>query len=121
MQLARAIAGSYTDWRDWAMTDGVKHTLTLHELRAMRDEILKLAEQYRTFNVRIFGSVARGEATPDSDVDFLVSVLPNTSIFELVGLWLSLQDLLGCEVNLSTDEGLKDHFKRQVLQDAVAL
>jgi hypothetical protein len=103
------------------MNESLKSTPTLDDLRAQRDAILKLAEKHRAYNVRVFGSVARGEATPDSDVDFLVSVKPKTSIFELVGLWLDLQDLLGREVNLSTDEGLRDYMKSNVLRDAVSL
>jgi predicted nucleotidyltransferase len=49
--------------------------------------------------VRVFGSVARGEATPESDVDLLVQMRDGASMFDLVGLWLDLQDLLGCEVS----------------------
>lgn len=103
------------------MNEAVKSAPTLDDLRAQREAILKLAEKHGAYNVRIFGSVARGEATSDSDIDFLVSVKPKISIFELVGLWLDLQDLLGREVNLSTDEGLRDHMKSNVLRDAVAL
>jgi uncharacterized protein len=68
-----------------------------------RDAILKLAAEYGASNVRIFGSVARGEATPESDVDVLVSFPPDRSIFDLTGLWLDLKELLGREVHLSTD------------------
>ena len=67
-------------------------------LRARRDEIIALAKQYGAENVRVFGSVARGDATPKSDVDFLVSAQPGVSMFDLVGLWLELKELLGCEV-----------------------
>ncbi len=103
------------------MTKALKSPPTLSELRARRDEILKLAEQHGAYNVRVFGSVARGEATPHSDIDFLVDVKPKTSIFELVGLWLDLKDLLEREVDLSTDEGLRDHIRPNALKDAVAL
>jgi uncharacterized protein len=103
------------------MNEAVKSPPTLDDLRLQRDVILKLAENHGAYNVRVFGSVVRGEATPESDVDFLVSVKPKTSIFELVGLWQDLQDLLGREVNLSTDEGLRDHMKSNILHDAIAL
>lgn len=86
-----------------------------------REAILKLAEQYGASNVRVFGSVARGEARPDSDVDFLVNFPSDRSIFDLVGLWLDLKDLMGREVDLSTDEGLKDYVRPSALQDAVSL
>ncbi len=103
------------------MSNTLKSSPTLTELRARRDEILKLAEQHGAYNVRVFGSVARGEAAPDSDIDFLVDVKPKTSIFELVGLWLDLKDLLEREVSLSTDEGLEGRFKSNVERDAVPL
>jgi uncharacterized protein len=86
-----------------------------------REAILKLAQQYGASNVRVFGSVARGEARPDSDVDFLVNFPADRSIFDLVGLWLDLKDLIGREVNLSTDEGLKDYVRPSALKDAVTL
>ena len=103
------------------MSNILKNPPTLAELRARRNEILKLAEQHGAYNVRVFGSVARGEAAPDSDIDFLVDVKPETSIFELVGLWLDLKDLLEREVSLSTDEGLEGRFKSNVERDAVTL
>ena len=103
------------------MSNILKNPPTLAELRARRNEILKLAEQHGAYNVRVFGSVARGEAAPDSDIDFLVDVKPETSIFELVGLWLDLKDLLEREVSLSTDEGLEGRFKSNVERDAVPL
>ena len=86
-----------------------------------RAAILQLAADYGASNVRVFGSVARGEARPDSDVDFLVSFPPDRSIFDLVGLWLDLKDLLGREVNLSTDQSLKAYVKPSALRDAVLL
>lgn len=86
-----------------------------------RDAILQLATRYGASNVRIFGSVARGEARPDSDVDFLVSFPPDRSIFDLVGLWLDLQDLLGREVDLSTDGSIKDYVRARAIQEAVPL
>jgi uncharacterized protein len=103
------------------MNEAVKSAPTLDDLRIRRDAILKLAERHGAYNVRVFGSVARGEATSESDVDFLVSVKPKTSIFELVGLWLDLQDLLERDVNLSTDEGLREYMKSNVLRDAITL
>ena len=96
---------------------------TLDDLRARRNEILALAERYGAFDVRVFGSVARGEATPESDVDLMVSAPDGTSVFELVGLWLDLKELLGREVSLITDDRSphNERFMRQVLKDAVPL
>ena len=86
-----------------------------------RAAILKLAAQHGASHVRVFGSVARGDARPDSDVDFLVNFPSDRSIFDLVGLWLDLTELVGREVDLSTEEGLKDYVRPSALRDAVTL
>ena len=86
-----------------------------------REDIIRLAEKYGATNIRVFGSVARGEATLESDVDFLVTVKERVSVFELVGLWLDLQDLLGHEVSLVSDETPDARFMKRVLQDAITL
>lgn len=86
-----------------------------------REAILNLAEQYGASNVRVFGSVARGEARPDSDVDLLVTFPPDTSIFELVGLWLDLKDLIGRDVSLIADAIEDKRFLNRILKDAVLL
>ncbi len=98
-------------------------TPTLDDLRAHRDEILALAERYGAYDVRVFGSVARGEATSESDIDLIVNARPGTSVFELVGLWLDLKDLLGREVSLITDDRSphNERFMRRVLKDVVPL
>ena len=98
-------------------------TPTLTDLRAKRDEILQLAQQYGVYNVRVFGSVARGEATTDSDIDLLVSAHEGVSMFDLVGLWLDLQDLLGRKISLVTDDDhpQREGFMNKVREDAVAL
>ena len=103
------------------MSDLPKEALTLQDLRARRDEILKLAQQYGAYNVRVFGSVARGEATPDSDVDLLVNFREGTSLFELSGFWQDLQELLGRDVNLLSENGLKERFRKRIEGDIVPL
>lgn len=105
------------------MTDSHSPTLTLEDLRARRAEILALAERYGAYDVRVFGSLARGETIPTSDVDLLVSFGEGASIFDQVGLWLDLKDLLGCEVDLITDDDhpRRERFMRRVRKDAVAL
>jgi uncharacterized protein len=80
---------------------------TLDDLRAKRAEIIALAERHGAKNVRVFGSVARGEADKSSDVDLIVSTEPNANVFEMVGLWQALQDLLQSDVSLITD-GIED-------------
>ena len=90
-------------------------------LREKRQQILALAEKYGARNVRIFGSVARGEARPDSDVDFLVELEPDRSLFDLGGLLYELQSLLGVEVDVVTENGLRARIRERVLREAIPL
>ena len=96
---------------------------SLDDLRARRDEILALAQRYGAYNVRVFGSVARGEATPESDFDLLVSFDEGASLYELSGLWQDLQDLLQRKVDLTTENAnpRNERFMRRVLKEAVPL
>jgi len=71
--------------------------------------------------VRVFGSVARGEARPDSDVDFLVTFEPDRSLLDLGGLILDLEDLLGWSVDVVTLEELRPRMRDRVAADAVSL
>lgn len=87
------------------------------ELRARRDEILEVAASNRARNVRVFGSVACGEAGLDSDVDFLVELEPGASLMDLGGLHMDLEELLGCRVHvveLPTEAGSES--KRRVIE-----
>ncbi len=90
-------------------------------LKAKRDEILRLATKYGAYNVRVFGSVARGEARPDSDIDFLVELEAGHSLLDQGGLLMDLQTLLGCEVDVVTELGMKERMRSQVLAEAVPL
>jgi len=85
------------------MSETTQNTPSLSELRERRDDILAIAKRNGAFNVRVFGSVARGESGSGSDIDFLVTFESGSSIFDQVGLWLDLKELLGCEVDLLTD------------------
>jgi predicted nucleotidyltransferase len=97
--------------------------LTLDDLRARRDEILRVAAAHDASNVRVFGSVARGEAGPGSDVDFLVDITTNRRGFEYFGLLedlrRALEDLLGCPVDVA--EGVQPHARESVERDVVLL
>jgi uncharacterized protein len=90
-------------------------------LRAKRTEILALASKYGAQNCRVFGSVARGDAGPESDVDFLVDLEPNRSLLDLGGLLMDLQDLLGRRVDVVTERGLRDRIRDRVLREAIPL
>lgn len=90
-------------------------------LKARREEILRIAAKHGARNVKIFGSAARGEARPGSDVDFLVELEKGRSLFDLGGLLMDLQDLLGCEVDVVTVNGLRARIRERVLQEAVSL
>ena len=91
------------------------------ELQAKREEILNIAAKHGAYNVRIFGSVARGEADEKSDVDILVDTGPETSSWFPAGLIIDLEELLGCEVDVVTEGALHWYIKDQVLQEAVPL
>ena len=90
-------------------------------LQTKREDILRIATRYGAYNVRVFGSVARGEADSESDVDLLVDMEPGRSLFDLGGLLMDLQDLLGCNVDVVTEDGLRDRIRKGVLKEAVAL
>ncbi|MBN8638780.1 MAG: nucleotidyltransferase family protein [Anaerolineae bacterium] len=90
-------------------------------LKQKRRAVLDLTAQYGATNVRIFGSVARGEATEASDIDLLVEFDPDTSLIDHVGLIQDLEDLLGCKVDVVSERGLKDAIRARILRDAVAL
>jgi predicted nucleotidyltransferase len=89
-------------------------------LGGKREAILRLADKHGAYNVRVFGSVARGEAGPASDVDFVVDVQPWVGL-EFFGLWDELEDLLGREVDLVTERSLKPRIRERILREAVAL
>jgi len=92
-----------------------------HLLNDKREEILRLAALHGARNVRIFGSVARGEAGPDSDVDVLVEFEKGRSLFDHAGLLLDLEAILGCKVDVVSERGLRERIRDRVLREAVPL
>jgi uncharacterized protein len=94
---------------------------SMAELARMRAEILAAAERHGATNVRVFGSVARGDADAASDVDFLVDFEPGRSLLDLAGLLVELEDLLGHRVDVVTEPGLKARIRQRVLSEAVAV
>lgn len=93
----------------------------LELLRQRRNEILKLASQHGVRNVRVFGSAARGEADGDSDIDFLVELEPDRTLFDLGALLMDLQDLLGRKIDIVTDDSIYWLLRRRILKEAVPL
>ncbi len=96
--------------------------MTLNELlTAKRDAILAVAARHGASNVRIFSSVARGEAGPDSDIDVLVDLDTNRSLLDHAALLVELEELLGCPVDVVTEKGLREDIRAAVLAEAVPL
>ena len=87
-------------------------------LAEKREDILRLAASRGARNVRVFGSVARGEANEDSDLDLLVDVESGRSLLDVVGLWLDLEMLLGRKVDLLTEGGVNRHLRETILTEA---
>jgi uncharacterized protein len=93
----------------------------LTDLRRRRAEILRVARERGASRVRVFGSVARGDATEASDVDFLVDLEAGRGLLDLGGLLMDLRDLLGCDVDVTTEAGLRPRVAQRVLADAIEL
>lgn len=91
-------------------------------LQERREEILAIASKHGAFNVRVFGSVARGEETENSDIDFLINYdINKISSWFPVGLIHDLEDLLGRKVDVVTETGLKERIRDRVLRDCILL
>jgi predicted nucleotidyltransferase len=96
--------------------------MSLEELlQTRREDILSTAKNYGAYNVRVFGSVARGEADARSDIDLLVDMEKGRSLLDLGGLLIDLQDMLGCNVDVVTEQGLRERIRDRVLKEAIAL
>jgi predicted nucleotidyltransferase len=94
--------------------------MTLQELRATRrDSVLGLAAKHGASNVRVFGSVARGDSDSLSDVDFLVDLEPGRTLSDLGGLLMDLQEAFGTPVDIVTERGLRARVRERVLAEAV--
>jgi len=93
----------------------------LEELRAKREEILRIAAKRGARNVRIFGSAARGEADAESDLDVLVDMEPGRSLLDMGGLLMDLQELLGRDVDVVTEPSLHWYVRDRILREAVPL
>lgn len=94
---------------------------TLDALRQRRAAILAVAAAYGARSVRVFGSVARGDADAASDVDFLVEMEPGQTLLDRAGLWIGLRELLDRPVDVVTVGGLDGRMRARVLGEAVPL
>lgn len=104
------------------MSDQAKIGLGIADLLAnKREQILELAARRKAYNVRIFGSLARGQATQESDIDFLVNFQPNYRLWDHIGLKQDLEALLGRKVDVANEDNLREEFRPYILQDAVPL
>jgi len=94
---------------------------TIDFLQIKRSDVLNVAQRHGVTSVRVFGSVARGEESAESDIDLLVTTGPNVSPWFPAGLILDLENLLGRHIDIVTESGLNPRFREQVLSEAVAL
>ena len=96
-------------------------TRLIETLRQEKEEILAIANRYHAENVRLFGSVARGEDRSDSDVDFLVDFQPGSTLFDQAGLVDALSSKLGRKVDVVSYRALNRHLIRKIQKEAVPL
>jgi len=109
--LAMLLLGLYATWMP-----------AQRELRVRyRNRILAIAEKRGAHNVRVFGSIARGQPHSTSDVDFLVDFEPGGSLLDLTGLWLDLEDALGYKIDVVSSRGLRPRLATEVMRDVAAL
>ncbi len=90
-------------------------------LKSKREDILRIAAKYGASNVRVFGSVARGEAGPESDVDLLIDFEPDRSLLDHVALLQDLEDILSLKVDVVNEKALHNCIRDRVLREATPL
>ena len=90
-------------------------------LKDQREKILRITASHGAQNVRVFGSLARGEARPDSDVDILVELDPGRSLLDVIAIKQDLEDLMGCDVDVVTEAAISPYIREQVLKEAISL
>jgi predicted nucleotidyltransferase len=93
----------------------------VQSLQEKRAEVLRIAARYGAQNIRVFGSVARGDAQPESDIDLLVTFEEGRSLFDLIALSQELETVLNHKVDVVSEEALHWYIRDRVLQEAVAL
>jgi uncharacterized protein len=86
-----------------------------------REKILRIAASYGARDLRVFGSVSRGEANLKSDIDILITLETGRSLLDIVAFKQDLEDLLGCKVDVVTEDAVSPYIRDQILRDAVSL
>ena len=101
---------------------GVVFDMTREDIfRKHRQAIRSIGRTYGVRSVKLFGSVARGQERPDSDVDFLVEMDSGRSLFDLGGFQMELEELLGCKVDVVTVKGIRKRIRARAMEEAVPL
>jgi predicted nucleotidyltransferase len=95
--------------------------IQLDQVRGQRKTIVQLAAKYGIRRVRLFNSVARGEAGPASDLDVLVDFEPGRSLLDQVGFEQDLETLLGCRVEVVAEGGVSPYLEKRILDEALPL
>lgn len=95
--------------------------VTLADIETHRDEVLRIVAEHGGHDLRVFGSVARGEQAEDSDLDLLVRLDNDRSLIDHIALKYDLEDVLGHTVDLVTEEALHHLIRDRVLREAVAI
>ncbi len=90
-------------------------------LQDRKEDIRRIAAKHGAYNVRVFGSVARGDAGPESDIDLLIEKGPTTSSWFPAGLVLDLEEMLGRRVEIVTEKALNPYLRNRVLREAIPL
>jgi predicted nucleotidyltransferase len=108
---------------EWPGRDrrGYHADMGLESLRRHRREILEIAARHGARNVRVFGSVARGDDREDSDVDLLVEIEPGRTLLDVIAFEQDVQQLLGRNVEVLTDGGLSPYLQQRILAEAASL
>lgn len=95
--------------------------VTIDVIRKKRTRILAIAGRHGATNLRVFGSVARGDAGPESDLDLLVEMEPGRSLLDHIALIQDLEEALGCKVDVVTEKALKERYRKRILDEMIAL
>ncbi|MDQ3151519.1 MAG: nucleotidyltransferase family protein [Actinomycetota bacterium] len=101
--------------------DVPRRQVTVEELRAHRDEIAAIGRRHGVSDIRIFGSVARGEADERSDLDLLIDVAPGHGYFDMAGFALDIEQRMGVFTQVATPNGLKPRMQTRIIAEAVPL